>query len=507
MNAMGQIRRQVIYSSVIIYIGFFIGFINTYVFIRNGTFTPEQYGLTRLISDIGVTLYSFATFGVLNYVYKFFPYYKANLKPKENDQLTWTLVVSLAGFILVAVAALLFRPLIVKKFSARSALLVKYYYWILPFTFGFLVFSVLEAFAWFSYKSTFTNFLKETALRLFQSALLILFVTGWVQFSLFVKLFSLSFIFIAIILAWYLRRRGALHITFKVSTVSRRLSGKIIPFMMFLYSSQIIVTLAQYIDGIIIASISTKGLADAGIYTLAAFIANTIQVPQRSIIAATIPVLSHAWRERRLEEISRIYNRSSINLLLLSLFFFFLIWMNINDIFDMMKVNTVYKEGYSVLLFLAIARIIDAGTGVNSQIIGTSHHWRFDVVTGIILLVMIIPLNYFLVKRYDILGSGIANLISLSVYNAIRLYYIWKKFRMQPFTIKTLYALLLALLFYGLCYWTMGDLHGIAAVIARSALFSVLFVASVFAFNLTPDAAQLLHVLRQKLNRRKGEAG
>ena len=45
---MGNIRKQTIISSVLVYIGFFIGFINNYLYTKTGSFTPEQYGLTRI---------------------------------------------------------------------------------------------------------------------------------------------------------------------------------------------------------------------------------------------------------------------------------------------------------------------------------------------------------------------------------------------------------------------------------------------------------------------------
>ena len=173
---MGQIRKQAIYSSIITYIGFIIGLINTYFFVKNGLFTSEQYGLTRLIADLGITLYSFATLGILSYIYRFHPYYKAHLKDKENDQFTWSITVSLIGFVLVTAASLYFQPLIVRKFTERSALLVDYYYWVLPYTLGFLLFSISEAFAWFRQKSILTNFLKETVLRVFQFVLILLFL-------------------------------------------------------------------------------------------------------------------------------------------------------------------------------------------------------------------------------------------------------------------------------------------------------------------------------------------
>ncbi|MGB8191551.1 MAG: lipopolysaccharide biosynthesis protein, partial [Chitinophagaceae bacterium] len=134
---MSTIRKQSIISTLLIYAGFVFGAINTYLFTQQGvldaSFTLEQYGLTRVFIVTGNFLYGFASFGLVAVVYKFYPYYKDHLKDKENDLLALALVLAFIGFILTTVAGIIFEPLIVRKFSAKSPLLVQYYFWIFPF--------------------------------------------------------------------------------------------------------------------------------------------------------------------------------------------------------------------------------------------------------------------------------------------------------------------------------------------------------------------------------------
>ena len=73
---------------------------------------------------------------------------------------------------------------------------------------------------------------------------------------------------------------------------------------------------------------------------------------------------------------------------------------------------------------MGLARIVDLGTGVNSQIIGISTFWRFEFLSGIILLSLAIPLNYLLVKKFGIIGAGYSNLIAFAVYNIIRIIFL-----------------------------------------------------------------------------------
>ena len=133
---MSQIRRQSIISSLVVYIGFAIGFFNTYLFTREGGFTQAQYGLTGIFIAIANIMYSFANLGMGAYIYKFYPYYQDNLSKKKNDQLSWALLISLLGFCLVIIAGILFKDLVIRKFGSNSPDLVKYYYYIFPFGLG-----------------------------------------------------------------------------------------------------------------------------------------------------------------------------------------------------------------------------------------------------------------------------------------------------------------------------------------------------------------------------------
>src|SRR5687767_15762339 len=99
---MSNIRRQSIISSVIIYFGFALGILNTYLFTKEGGFTKEQYGLTGAFVAIGQIMLSVAGLGMPAYLYKFHPYYKDNLPKDKNEQLTLALLVASVGFLLVA---------------------------------------------------------------------------------------------------------------------------------------------------------------------------------------------------------------------------------------------------------------------------------------------------------------------------------------------------------------------------------------------------------------------
>ena len=116
---MASIRKQSIVSSLLIYIGFIFGALNTYLFAKKGYFTPEEYGLTQVFVSINLIFFSFANLGATFIISRFYPYYYDELDYKKNDLLTVSLILAITGFILVCIGATVFEPLMARKFSAR----------------------------------------------------------------------------------------------------------------------------------------------------------------------------------------------------------------------------------------------------------------------------------------------------------------------------------------------------------------------------------------------------
>ena len=256
-----------------------------------------------------------------------------------------------------------------------------------------------------------------------------------------------------------------------------------------IFGGILISALGQTIDGILIASL--QGLGTAAIFTVAQYVANLVQVPQRSMQSISTGVLSQAWKDKDYKEINRIYGRTSINLLIMALFIYGNVVLNITPAIELIGMQASYLAGIQTLFVLGIARIIDAGTGVNGTIIATSTFWKFDFFSGVVMLALMIPSNYFLIKEYGIIGSAYAQIISMTVYNFIRWEFLRRKFNMQPFTLKTLYTLLWSLGSFLLVYYAMQSLAGWLGLFARAISFSVLMIAGVFWLRLTPDALQL----------------
>lgn len=502
---MSQIRRQSIISTVFVYAGFFIGFINTYLFTRSGSpFTPSEYALTQIFIAVGTLMFAFANMGMNSVMYKFYPYYNDNLSKKKNDLLTWALVISILGFVLVVIAGLVFKNIVIKKFSGHSPEFIQYYFWVFPFGFSILIFSMLEVYAWNLKRSIFTTFLREVLFRLLTTVLIFLLSFKLItSFDAFIKLYAFIYGIIALTLLMYLAWQKQLSLTFTISRVTKKFFKKIASFASLIYFGSLVYNIAQFIEILVIMSV--VGTDAAAIFTLANVVSGLVQAPQRGAIAASLPVLSKAWKDKDHDKINLIYQRSGINLLIISLGVFLIIWLNYTDAVTVFHLKPAYLESKWIFFFIGLAKIVDLGTGVNAQIIGTSIHWRFEFFSGIILLSLALPLNYFLVKEFGIIGAAYAHLISFSVYNAIRIIFLKRKFDMQPFSIKSAYSIVLAFIFYATCYYSFSSLHSFTGIVVKSLVFLVLYGGSVIYFNLSPDVLPVWETIQKKSGMRKGD--
>lgn len=497
---MMNIRRQSIISSIVIYSGFCVGLLNTWFFGKEGLFTATEYGLTSIFIAISTMMMAFAGMAMPSYIFKFYHYYNDHLPRRKNDMLSWALLISTIGFLLVTIAGLLFKSLIIRKFGEHSPLLLRYYYWIFPMGFGLTAYTIMEAYTWNLGKPVLTNFLKEVLWRLFTTLIILLFIAGIIaNFDQFIKFYAFTFPGIAVILFIYLVFVQKVHFTFRPSKVSRRYFKKIAALCLFVYASGIIFTISQVFDSIVIASILPNGLDKAGIFGLATLMTSVIQVPQRSIIATSIPHLARAWKDKNRPMLQKIYQRSSINQLVFAFGLFLLIALNYRDAIITFNLKKDFLFGFNAFLFLGLTRVVDMGTGVNAQIIGTSNYWRFELISGVVLLALMLPLTIILTRQYDIMGPAIANLVSISIYNLVRIVFLWKKFRLFPFTWQTLYTVLLALACYAACFYAFRSMQGFGALVIRSLAFTAIYGGSVIYFRLTPDIQPVLQSLQKRL--------
>jgi O-antigen/teichoic acid export membrane protein len=497
---MSGIRRQSLISSAVIYVGFAVGLLNVYLFTKEGIFQKEQFGLYNAFIAVALMMMAFSGLGMPAYLNKFFPYYQAHRPEKQNEQFSLALLVSLTGFVLIALFGWLGKDLVIRKYGTNAPDLVTYYGWLFPLGLGMTLFALLEAWAWNHQRSVLTNLLKEFIWRLYITVLIIAYGSGWIEFPVFVQAFSLSYLFIAALLMTHLLVTGKIHFCFRISPLTKRMKKIILSLCLFVFAGMAILQLALVFDSLVISSLLQGALAQLAIYSLAQNMAAVIQAPQRGLVSASIPPLAKAWKEKNLTEIQRIYQRSSINQLIFATGLLALFALDFQEGIDAVGLQSSYQSAFPVILILGTARLVDMGTGLNTQIIQTSTRWRFELISGVLLLLITLPSSYFLTKSYGIQGTALAQLIAISSYNLIRIVFLWKNFSLFPFQWNSVWVLVIGVISYAASRLMTDGLSGWTALLIQSILFVGFYSISVYRLKLSPDLQPVWETLWKKIN-------
>jgi O-antigen/teichoic acid export membrane protein len=400
---------------------------------------------------------------------------------------------------LVALFGWLGKDLVIRKYGTNAPELITYYGWLFPLGLGMTLFSLLEAWAWNHQRSVLTNLLKELIWRLYITILILAYGSGWIEFPVFVQAFSLSYLFIAALLLSYMLATGKIRFYLKISPLTRRMKKIILSLCLFVFAGMAILQLALVFDSLVISSLLQGALAQLAIYSLAQNMAAVIQAPQRGLVSASIPPLAKAWKEKNLKEIQRIYQRSSINQLIFATGLLALFALDFQEGITAVGLQSSYLAAFPVILILGTARLVDMGTGLNTQIIQTSTRWRFELVSGVLLLLVTLPSSYYLTKSYGILGTAFAQLIAMVSYNLIRIVFLWKNFSLFPFRWNSLWVLLIGLSSYAATRLLTDSWSGWTALFLQSLLFIGLYSISVFRLKLSPDLLPIWETLLKKL--------
>ena len=493
---MANIRKQSIKGTIWVYFGFSIGALITYLLTHKTWFTLEEYGLTRTLLELGILFSAFSLLGSNFYIYKLFPYYKDNLENKNNDLLGTALKIAAVGFTITSLFLLLLKPIIIKKFGTNSPLLVDYFYLIIPIGFSYLIIYILESFAFAFNKAVTISFLKEVLLRFYTLFVIVLKITSVINLDTFIYLFAAQYLIVAVSLIYILKKENNLWLNFKTSHVTKKYRKNIINILLLTSLTMVVSVLRLSMDVLVLAA--KRNLDNVAILGFAAYLAIVMQAPMRTLNGVTIPILSRCWKDKNYQEINRIYKRTSINMLAFALFIFFIVMLNYDAAVHFFDLNPSYLLGKNVFIILGIVNIIELGTGVNGQIIGTSSFFRFELWTSILLTALIIPLSYFLTDKYGVIGPAIANLASFTIYNTIRYIFLLKKFNMQPFSSKTVELIFISLIAGGIVYYLFDGKEGLLFLILRSVIFFILFAVPVYLRNISPDVKQVIETIKRR---------
>ena len=227
------------------------------------------------------------------------------------------------------------------------------------------------------------------------------------------------------------------------------------------------------------------GLSATGIYASCMIFGMMVSLPSRSILKITNIVSARAWKENDMAAIKNIYEKSCMTLFIIGLLMFIGLWVNIDNIFEIL--GPKFVSGRWVIFFIGLGSLIDMTTGANSSILGSSPQYKVQSLFLIVLVVLLILTNFLLIPIYGITGAAIGGAVSLSILNLFRFLYLWYKYNLQPFNLKFLLVAAIGIIAYLISLLLPVLPNFIFDILVRSSIFSVLFCLPVYLLKLSPD--------------------
>ena len=493
---MGVIKRQGIKNTIITYIGILIGAINI-IFIQPKLLSLEELGLTRLLYDFSYMIGIAIPLGLPNIIVKYFPFFKDPEK-KHNGFAGFILLVFFIGFTISSLCLLIFKPTITGYYIEKSGLFVQYFKFIIPFTFIVSAITVTTTYCQSLFKSTVPSFLNDICLRLGTILITILYFNKVISLDTYVYFFIGLYAIELVIIIGYILLVDKISFVPDKGLFKQYPSSKMLKFGLLLCLASFSSIGLRKVDALFLG---TTSLGLVAVYTTAIFIASFIEVPLGALERISHTKIADNFAKDNFIEIEKIYKDSVKYLLLIGGLLFIGINACTKYVYEIGHLPIEYIQCIDVVYIVGVGALINISTGVNSAIMFYSKHYVLGTVFLVITLVITVVLNLVLIPIYGIYGAAIASALASFIFNFVKFFFIYQKFKFQPYTLKSLYILVLIIACSVVTYF-LPEIHSNAFVnlLFKGGVVSLLYITVVYQLKIAPELFEMILV---KFNKTK----
>lgn len=500
---MGIVIRQSFKASIVSYFAVGIGAINI-LFVSTKYLNPDQLALTRILLENSLIFASFAHLGTPFIANKFFVFFKDEEKHHHNF-LAFLLTLPIIGLAFFVGCYLLFQGVITDYFSRNAAPLAKYYLLCIPLTICWVYVLVLEAYIRNHARIVVPTFIKEIYLKTTNVGLIIVFGLGWLSFDWMLYGIIGTYCGAVIILIGYIKNLKKWFLKFDLSIYKSVYVKQMIYYGLFIIIGGIGQNLVLFIDRVMLASESN--LTNASIFIIAAYIASVIEIPKKTIMQISIPIISEAIELKQKEKMRELYHKIALNQLVATGLLFLGIWCSIDELLSLLPKADVYSQGKFVILVVGVAKLIDTALGPGAEFILYSRYYRFITLLVIPIAGLNVLLNYIFIPLYQFNGAAFATFSVTLIYSIIRVGFFSVKFKI-PFLQKK-YLWLLGLMIFTWYVSTFIPALGstftgkVFTIFVKSVWVVLAYLGLVFYLKLSPDLNQVVLNIWSKVSPKK----
>lgn len=485
---MGIVLNQSLKNTIITYIGFGIGGINT-IYFYPVFLGATYYALANYILSSANVIMPLFAIGMQNTLVKFYSQYETN--EERSRFLSFTVLFPLAVITPIFLIGFYYFDEIV-FFLSKKNIIVKNYIWLIPFI-GLCMayFEIFYAWLRVHMHSVFGNFIKEVGLRLFSFFLIVSVYYNWITVEGFV--YATAFVyFLALLVTMFY----AFHIQKPVFQFTIPDNVKdILVYTFYIILSGSVANLL--LDGDKMILNQYMNIENIAYYSVATYIALVISVPSRAMHQIVYPITAKLMHENKHDEMNILYKKTSINLQVVGGFVMLGIFVNINKLYEL--VPDEYAGGILVVFMIGLSKYFDLILGNNNAIIFNTKYYRAVLFLGVLLVFLTIILNMIFIPIYGIIGSAFATLLSITLYSLAKLLFVVKRLDLYPFTKQTLYSIVLTFVLFLAFYFWDFPFYPIISILFKSVLMTIAYVYLNYKFVISIEINQVMDKIYGKL--------
>ena len=485
---MGILLRQSFWSTIVIYFGVVLGFINSIILFPSFLDT-EQIGLIRQIISASTLLIPITTFGVNSAYVKFYPFFKDSISGKKQF-FSFNFFIVIVSYVITSSLIYIFFDEIKFIFTEKSDLFIDYFYVVYYILFILSISALFESYLRARYETVMSNIVNGVSNRFFTAITILLLSQSIINFDELINLQIAIYSLGLLILIYHSNKKDSVSFTFKFPEI-RPYYQKILNFSSYAFLGSFSNIIVLNVDVLMVTSL--LGLSQTGIYTTAFYIGMIIEIPRRAISQISIPFISENIKNQNFNKIEDYYRDISLHQTLIGVLFYLLVIINLDQIFNLIPNSENFISGKNVVYIIGLCKLIIMFFSFNSEIISLSKHYRFTVVTIIILAIISIALNLFLIPIYGMIGAAFASLISILIFNIIKYVFIKLKMKISPFSLSSLKVILIGISLFTINFYLMPVFsNDFISIVFKSTVITSLYVLIIYLLKISPKLNRII---------------
>ncbi len=490
---MGIVFRQSIKGSIAIFGGILLGALYTYY--SSVVFSKTELGGIRNLVNQGAVIQLFFLAGCANLLNPYILQWKQG-DERRSVLITIALAVPLLLAILSCVPYFLLKDAIISKYQVKDRPFVaSFYTWLLPLSSLLSYMTLLEYYLNSQFKAAVAMFMREVVLRLCFLSLLTLYAFHYIDLNSFVVGTVVIHTVPLAFLIYFARQTVDFRLSTNWKALSKAEYRSILHYAWFHLLTSATLNLVSYVDAIMLGPLSRSGLDDVAVYLNAQFLISIMYAPFRAMTAAAFPKLAEAYLAGAKDHMHDLFNRSGLNMLIMAIAMWLIVVCNLHN------AVAILPGGYSaiapIVIILSLGRVVDMGTGLNTELISVTRYYKFNFRLAFMILLSVIVFDRIFIPHYGIYGAAWVASLTMVAANIIKMLFLYRNTGLHPFSRHTLTILLAGAVSFGVSFTIPHLTNPVADACVRSAVLLLIYTLLLLVFRPSPDLHAYLTQVRK----------